>query len=378
MGNPDVDPEFTPYYVSVCRKLQTLFGTKNDVHILSGEGMVGLDAAICSLTEPGDRVLVLSNGIFGAGFADMAKTYGGVPDLVSFDEPRSIDPENVEKYLQDHTGYKYATLVHCDTPSGVLNSVERICPILKRHGMLTVVDTVAAMVGEPFHADAWGVDVALGGSQKALSAPIGLSFLSISPDAWKAMEQRKTPIPSFYCNLLSFRTVVRDCWFPYSMPVHDIAALDVAADNVLEEGLQNVVTRHARIAEAIRMVLRANGIQLFLESGYGNTCTAFIPPAPITCDQLLQTLRTEFGLVLSGSFDHLKGKVIRIGHMGENAHEEVSCCAMGLLGRGLAHLGFTCGDMKAQMEKALADLAHSAVPVSTAAPATTAASADTK
>lgn len=353
MGNPDVDPEFTPYYVSVCQKLQALLGTRNDVHILSGEGMVGLDAAICSLTEPGDRLLVISNGIFGAGFADMAKTYGGQPDVLSFDERRPIDPAAVEEYLNEHSGYKYATLVHCDTPSGVVNSVEHICPLLKRKGILTVVDTVAGMIGETFLADAWGVDVALGGSQKALSAPIGLSFLSISPAAWKAMEERKTPIPSFYCNLLTFKSVVQDQWFPYSMPVHDIAALEVAADNVLEEGLERVVERHARIAGAIRSVLQKNGIELFLEAGHGNTCTAFIPPPPISCDQLLETLRTKFSVTLSGSFGHLKGKVVRIGHMGENAHLEVSCRAMHLLGLALASLGFPCADMGAQLIEAL-------------------------
>ena len=197
-GNPDLDEDFFKFYDKLAEKTAKIFGCKKESMIfMSGEGMVGLDSACASLTESGDRVLVIENGLFGAGFADMVKPYGGEPVTLSFDTKRKIDIEKVKEFLEKDSNFKFATVVHCDTPTGVLNDVKEICRLLKSKGILTVVDTVAAIGGEHFNAEEFGADIALGGSQKCFSAPPGITMLSVSDDAWKAIKNRKTPIASF-------------------------------------------------------------------------------------------------------------------------------------------------------------------------------------
>ncbi|MDU7039858.1 MAG: aminotransferase class V-fold PLP-dependent enzyme, partial [Lactococcus lactis] len=194
--NPDIDLEFYDFYKRTCDKLAQFLKTKNDLRILAGEGILGLEAACASLTESGDRVLVLDNGIFGHGFAEFVELYGGQALLLQSSEKEDFDIEILEKFLEKDHDFKYATIVHCDTPSGVLNDLSKICPLLKKYGILTVVDSVAAMGGEDLQVDNWQIDIALGGSQKVLSAPPGLTIVSISPLAYQAMENRQSPIAS--------------------------------------------------------------------------------------------------------------------------------------------------------------------------------------
>ncbi len=139
---------------------------KNDVYILSGEGILGLEAACASLTEKGDRVLVIDNGIYGEGFKDFVTMYGGEYVLFSSEYTKSIDIDELKAFLDKDSNFKYATVVHCDTPTGVLNDVSKICPLLKEYGILTVVDSVAGMVGERLSVDESKIDIILGGSQK--------------------------------------------------------------------------------------------------------------------------------------------------------------------------------------------------------------------
>ena len=202
--NPDEDISFCEYYKNICDKLSDFFHTKNQFYILSGEGILGLEAACASLTEKGDRVLVLDNGIFGKGFADFVTLYGGEAVLYTVDDKTPIAVEDLEQYLKKDSNFKYATVVHCDTPSGMLNDVEKICSLLKQYNILTVVDSVSACFGVPLDVEKGQIDIVCGGSQKALSAPIGLTFLGVSDEAINAMKQRKTKIASFYGNILSY------------------------------------------------------------------------------------------------------------------------------------------------------------------------------
>lgn len=317
--NPDMDPEFYEMYSLLGKDIGKIIGTDNQVLILSGEGILGLEAACASLTEPGDRVLVLENGIFGEGFADFVTIYGGIPVVLNFDRLRAMDTQLLQEYLERDHDFKYATLVHCDTPSGVLNPLSDICPMLKRYGILSVVDAVASSGGEPVDADRNMIDICLGASQKAFSAPVGLTFVSVSEAAFKSMESRKVPIASYYMNLLSFKDSIANQWFPYSMPASDILGLRRAVDNILEEGIYEFQERHRIIATAVRNAIREYGMSLYLENGYSNTVTVVEIPVSIDVAVFLKRLKKEKGLLLSGSIGYLKNKVIRIGHMGENA-----------------------------------------------------------
>ena len=147
--NPDLDPAFYDFYRETCGLLSQAMHTENRALILGGEGILGLEAACASLTEPGDRVLVLDNGIFGKGFADFVTIYGGQPVVYTDNYHHALDIEKLEQFLEKDHDFKYATVVHCDTPSGVLNDVETISRLFDRYGILTVTDAVAGMFGEP-------------------------------------------------------------------------------------------------------------------------------------------------------------------------------------------------------------------------------------
>jgi aspartate aminotransferase-like enzyme len=164
--NPDLDPEFYDFYKETCELLSAALHTDNKALILGGEGILGLEAACASLTEPGDRVLVIDNGIFGKGFADFVEIYQGVPVLFTTDHHRPVDPAALDAFLDKDSDFKYATVVHCDTPSGVLNDVETISRILDAHGIMTVADSVAGMFGEPLDLSKSAIDILCGGSRK--------------------------------------------------------------------------------------------------------------------------------------------------------------------------------------------------------------------
>ncbi len=348
--NPDLDENFVEFYKETCKKISHLLHTDNETLILGGEGILGLEAACASMTEPGDRVLVLDNGIYGKGFADFVSMYGGCPELYSRDYRETLDVQELENFLQEHHNYKYATVVHGDTPSGMLNDVSAICPLLKKYGIMTVVDSVSASFGEPMRISDWQIDIMCGGSQKVVSAPPGLTFVVISDDAKKAMADRKTPIASFYANLTTFAHYYEEKWFPYTMPISDIYGLRAAIDNIAAD--PDILTRHEKIAEASRKAITGAGLNLYLKSGFSSTVTVFEVPEGTTAKAILDGVKNDYNIMLAGSFDVLAGKVIRIGHMGNNSDYYNVREVFAALDGTLARLGVP---LKASMEKLFCD-----------------------
>ena len=348
--NPDLDESFVEFYKETCEEISRLLHTDNETLILGGEGILGLEAACASMTEPGDRVLVLDNGIYGRGFADFVSMYGGCPELYSRDYRETLDVQKLEAFLKEHHDYKYATVVHGDTPSGMLNDVSAICPLLKKYGIMTVVDSVSASFGEPMRISDWQIDIMCGGSQKVVSAPPGLTFVVISDDAKKAMTERKTPIASFYANLTTFAHYYEEKWFPYTMPISDIYGLRAAIDNIAAD--PDILARHEKIAEASRKAITGSGLNLYLKSGFSSTVTVFEVPEGTTAAAILDGVKKDYNIMLAGSFDVLAGKVSRIGHMGNNADFYNVREVFAALDGTLAKLGVP---LKASMEKIFCD-----------------------
>ncbi|WP_141677932.1 pyridoxal-phosphate-dependent aminotransferase family protein [Orenia metallireducens] len=344
--NPDIDPDFYEYYQDTCIKLQNLLNTENQVLILSGEGILGLEAACASLIEPGDKVLCIDNGIFGNGFGDFAKMYGAEVRYFKTNYRKAIDPQELELFLEENHDFKAATLVHCETPSGITNPVDQICPLLKRYGIITVVDSVSAIGGERLETDEWGMDIVLGGSQKCLSAPPGLTFLSISQAAWKVILNRKTPIASFYCNLANWKDWYEKQWFPYTQPISDIYGLRVAVDRWLEE--DNPIARHAKLANGVRESLVSGGLKLYPLEGFSNTVTTISIPKGVTYHDIYDKMLKEHNIMITGAFGFLQDKVIRIGHMGENCYEEKLYLTLKALDLTLRSLGV---ELKGELDR---------------------------
>ncbi len=314
--NPDIDESFVEEYKQVCLSISKLLNTPNETFLLDGEGILSLEAACASIIEKGDKVLVLDNGLYGKGFADFVEMYGGIVTCFSSDYQTKINVEELRSFLKNNHDFKIATVVHCDTPSGVLNDIDSITKALKEYHILTIVDAVSSMFGEKLNME--NIDILCGGSQKVISAPPGLAFNVVSDTAKKVINERSTPIASFYANLKVFFNYYEEKWFPYTMPASDINGFKVAIDQILND--PDIFNRHKSIGEATRIALEAAGLKLYLKGGYSNTVTVFEVPDGTTSNEIIQTLKNDHHILITGSFGFLAGKVIRIGHMGKNAN----------------------------------------------------------
>ncbi|MBU3087656.1 alanine--glyoxylate aminotransferase family protein [Clostridium gasigenes] len=316
--NPDLDIDFFEFYKYLCSKIGELLKTDNEIIILSGEGILGLEAAIASLVEPSDKVLCIENGIYGYGFGDFVKLFGGKVNYCSSDRREGINIEVLKEYLKENHDFKVATVVHCETPSGITNPVKEVVSLLNEYGIISIVDSVSSIGGEELYVDEWGIDVAIGASQKCISAPPGLTFLSLSNRAKEKMYNRKSNIPGFYNNLTIWKDWYEKKWFPYTQPISDLYALDVAIDRVLNN--KEFLKIHADIATSLRYTIKEAGLELYPKSFYSNTVTSVVVPEGISFNEIFKALNNEYNILIGGGFDFLENKIFRIGHMGENCN----------------------------------------------------------
>lgn len=318
--NPDLDKTFFDFYKTLCNKIGKLLNTKNEVIILSGEGILGLEAAVASLVEPKDKVLCIENGIYGYGFGDFVKMFGGEVNYFSSDRREGTDIEALKLYLKENHDFKVATLVHCETPSGITNPVKEITKLLKEYGIISILDAVSSIGGEEFKVDKWGIDVAIGASQKCISSTPGLTFLSLSERAKEKMETRASIIPGYYNNLTIWKDWYEKKWFPYTQPISDLYGLDVAVNRILDNS--DFKDNHTKIANALRFAVKECGLEMYPNSNYSNTVTTILVPKGITSNEILDTLNDKYNILIGGGFDFLESKIFRIGHMGENCNIE--------------------------------------------------------
>ena len=318
LTNPDIDPEYEKKHRQVEKKISKLLKTEATSFIMLGEGMIGLEGAIINLVEKGDRVLVLNNGVFGGGFADFVKYYEGVPYIYEDDFRRGFDIEKLKNFLEKDHDFKVATMVHCETPSGITNDVKTICKLLNSYGILTIVDTVSGMGGEEFDFDDYKVDIALGGSQKCISAPTGLTLVTISERAKQAIRDRKKSVPSYYMNFENYYAYSDGFAFPYTMNENLTYALDLALDLLFEK---DSLALHKKYAEVTREIFEKAGFELYAKDSRSNTLTAVIVPEGFIAEDIIGALRKKGILISKGAGDIFE-KVFRIGHMGNNISYE--------------------------------------------------------
>ena len=335
--NPDLEDEFFERVHGVQQMLKDLYHTEGEVVIQNGEGILGLESACASFIEKGDKVLCIDNGIFGHGFIDFVALYGGEVTVYSspYDEP--VDAGGLKLFLENNHDFKLATLVHCETPSGITNPVEKICPLLHEYGILSVVDSVSALGGEPLQMDRWNMDVVLGASQKCFSAPPGLTLVAMGESAQKMLEERKTPVAGFYLNLGIWKGWYEKKWFPYSQPVSDIFALEEALKVMLEEG--DYLTRHEVLSKAVRKAVYSSGLRLYGKSGHSSTVSTVLLPQGVSFQALQEEMVGKHGVLIGGAFDYLGNQVFRIGHMGENSREDKLYMTLKALHLSLTSLG---------------------------------------
>jgi aspartate aminotransferase-like enzyme len=333
-GSGDLEVEFFDLYTRTQERLQAIMGTKNDIVIMSGEGMLSLWSALKSCLKHGDRVLVVATGVFGYGIGDMARSIGAEVKTIGFGYDETIkNIEAIEAAVSEFNP-RMITAVHCETPSGTLNPLEELGRVKQDHGVpLYYVDTVAAAGGTPVLTDDWHIDLCLGGSQKCLSAPPDMSFLAVSDRAWEIIDSLDY---AGYDALKPFRRAVETRYFPYTPSWQGVAALYTAAGMLLDEGLSHCFSRHETVARLCRERLVEMGIELFpaKDAIPSPTVTAARIPGGFSWETWDRRLR-EKGLVTAGSYGPLEGKVFRLGHMGSQADEALVNRALGAIAAAL-------------------------------------------
>jgi len=316
-ASADLEPEYSQLYAAVQDQLRAILATQNQLAIMTGEAMIALWGALKSCIRPGERVLAVSTGVFGYGIGEMAASIGAEVRWVEFGYDEILRPEPVEAAIQAFRP-KMVTAVHCETPSGTLNPVHLVGELVRQYDVpLFYVDAVASAAGAPLLTDAWGIDLCLIGNQKALSALPDLSAVAVSQRAWQVIAELSY---SGYDALLPFRDALDKRWFPYTPAWASLAALHAACRLVLDEGLEQVFARHARVAQYCRDRAREIGLELYPaeEAGCSPTVTALKVPASIGWAELDRRLRVH-GMGVAGSLGPLAGQVFRIGHMGAQA-----------------------------------------------------------
>lgn len=314
------EEDFMPLYDIVGRNLSKLMGTKNEVVLMTGEGMLALWGALKSCLKAGDPVLCVGTGVFGDGVGDMAESFGCKVTRLSFPYDTTLTANNLARIDEaiQKTKPVMITATHCETPSGTLNPLAELGKLKKdRHVPLLYVDAVSSIGGAPVHADDWNIDLVLGGSQKCLSAPPSMSFVSVSEAAWARMAEVGY---QGYDAIAPFKTAREKQLAPYTPNWHGIAALHAATQAILAEGIDNVFQRHENVAKQCRDGLKALGISLWPtpEAVNSPTVTAAKIPNGVSWAVWREQLRRH-GLICGESFGPMAGKVFRLGHMGTQA-----------------------------------------------------------
>ncbi len=321
-GSSDLEPEFHALYRETSAMLGEIMATRNDMVIALGEAMVVLWGTIKSTIGPGDRLLAVSSGLFGAGFADMARAVGADARVVEFPWDEVPDPDRVAAAAREY-GPTLVTMVHCETPSGTLTPTEAVGKRLREVApdALFAVDAVASIGGAPLDTDAAGIDFCLLGTQKCLSVVPDLGIVAVSARGWERVERVGY---AGYDALAPFRHALERHYFPYTHSWHAVGALHAACRALLDEGLAASHARHARVAQAWRDAARELGLALYprREADSSPTVTALRLPAGLDWPTLDARLRAR-GMVVGGNYGPLAGKVFRIGHMGSQATDDL-------------------------------------------------------
>lgn len=312
MGAPVVhhrSPDFRPVYERCLARLREVCRTESDVLLFTASGTGAFESAVVNLVSPGERHLVVSAGSFGERWAAMTSAYGADVDRLEYAWGETPDPDDVRARLAEREA-KAVWVVQSETSTGVIADVQAIAAAAKDAGALVVVDAVSSLGAVPCETDAWGLDVVVSGSQKALMTPPGLGLAAVSEAAFAA----RASTPRFYFDWERTRKAQRALDAPFTPPVSLVAALDVALGLLLDEGLEAVFERHVRLGRAARAGVKAMGLELFSPDEDRSAVVTAVRSAESA--EIISGVRDRFGMTLAGGQGDLKGKIFRIGHIG--------------------------------------------------------------
>ena len=314
-------PEFKALTNALMSKLGTVFATQSKVIVYPSSGTGAWEAALCNTLSPGDHVLMFETGHFATLWQSIAKRLGLVPDFIAGDWRHGADAELIAERLRDDKEHniKALAVVHNETSTGVTSDIAAIRRALDEcgHPALLMVDTISSLASIDYRHDEWGVDVTVGGSQKGLMLPPGLGFNAVSEKALSASANAR--LPRAYWDWQAMISANEQGVFPFTPATNLLYGLDTAIDLLLEEGMENVFARHARLAAATRAAVNAWGLEILCAnpSEYSASLTAVCVPDGHDADALRAVILQRFNMSLGNGLGKLAGKVFRIGHLGD-------------------------------------------------------------
>jgi alanine-glyoxylate transaminase/serine-glyoxylate transaminase/serine-pyruvate transaminase len=324
IGQPTLDhrgPDFVVLAKDVLGGMRKIFQTEHPVVIYPASGTGAWEAALVNLFNPGDKLLMVETGQFASLWQELAERLGYVTEFIEGDWRRGVQAEQVEARLKaDKAGeIRAVCMVHNETSTGATSHVDRVRKAIDAagHDALFLVDTISGLASMDYRHDAWGVDVAISGSQKGLMVPPGLSFNALSPRALEAYENAK--VPRSYWDWGPMLAMNESGYFPYTPSTNLLFGLKEAIDMLLEEGLENVFARHFRVGEATRRAAQAWGleVQCDVPDERSNVLTGVRLPDGHDADALRAVILKQFDVSLGNGLGKIKGKVFRIGHLGD-------------------------------------------------------------
>jgi aspartate aminotransferase-like enzyme len=325
MSRPMIDhrgPQFAEILAEITAGAKRVFKTKHDLLLLTSSGTGGLESAVANLVSPGDEVVVALSGNFGERFAALAAAYGADVVRLEFEWGEPVDADDLARVLERHPKAGVVLLTHNETSTGLTNPLRELAGAARRAGRIVVVDGVSSISSIDIETDAWGIDVAVSGSQKGWMAPPGLSLVSVSERAWA--QQAKARSPRFYFDWKEAKSWADKGQTPFTPSIGVVFALQEGLHMLEEEGLENVYDRHARLARATQAGLRALGFELYAREGYrSNTVTSAVPPQGLDVAALRKLLDEKYGVVIAGGQGKMSGKMVRVGHLGAVAEGDV-------------------------------------------------------
>lgn len=347
--------DFSQLSLEVLDGLRTIFKTSQPVVIFPASGTGAWEAALVNCLSPGDTVLMCETGHFAVTWHDLARRYGLETIFIPGDWRHGADPLTIELQLVGDKAHKIKAvcIVHNETSTGVTSRIAEIRAAMNRsgHPALLIVDTISSLASIDFRHDEWGVDVTVAGSQKGLMLPPGLSFNAVSNKALNAAKNAK--LPNYYWNWEAMLTANKNGFFPYTPATNLLYGLREAIAMLLEEGLDNVFTRHARLAAATRRAVRAWGLDvLCLETReYSNSLTAVLMPDGHDADAYRRVVLENFNMSLGNGLGKLAGQVFRIGHLGDFNELMLAGTLSGVeMGLELAKVPYQKGGVQAALD----------------------------
>ncbi len=307
--------DYREIYERCLARLREVYRTEHDVLMFTTSGTGAFESAVANLTSPGDRQLVLSAGNFGERWAGMVQAFGADLVHVRLDWGETPEPEDLRSALEEAGDVRVVYLTHSETSTGVVCDVQALTAVAKEAGALVVVDGVSSLGAVPLETDAWGIDVVVSGSQKALMCPPGVAFATVSPAAREAASQATAT--RYVLDWERTRKAQAKLDAPFTPAISIVRALDVALGLLLEEGLEAAFDRHARLGRACREGAKAMGLELFSpDEERSAVVTAIRTPDGVDATEIVAALRDRFGITIANGQADLKGKIFRIGHIG--------------------------------------------------------------